>query len=134
MVKGKVKLSVWVLPETKDKIAQFYKADNCTAPGPFVDKAVEFYAGFLTAQDASQYLPRVLDAVMDGHFKSMKNKLGRLLFKYAVEANISNHILAYDTDIDLEQLERLRNRSVREVQESNGEISFKDNLKFQKSV
>ena len=64
----------------------------------------------------------------------MKNKLGRLLFKYAVEANISNHILAYDTDIDLEQLERLRNRSVREVQESNGEISFKDNLKFQKSV
>ena len=62
------------------------------------------------------------------------SRIGRLLFKQAVEENIGNHILAADTDMDLETYEKLRSRSVREVKQTNGEISFKDDLIFQKSL
>jgi hypothetical protein len=63
-----------------------------------------------------------------------EDRMARLMFKYAVEQNISNHILAADTDLDLETYDKLRARSVREVKETNGSISFKDDLKFQKSL
>ena len=54
--------------------------------------------------------------------------------KLAVESNIGNHILAADTDMDVLTYEKLRGRSVREVQQTNGKISFKDDLIFQKSL
>lgn len=36
--------------------------------------------------------------------------------------------------MDLETYEKLRSRSIREVKQTNGEISFKDDLIFQKSL
>ena len=41
---------------------------------------------------------------------------------------------AADTDIDLDTYEKLRARSVREVRETGGSISFQDDLVFQKSL
>ena len=111
-----------------------YKRDGCGTKNEFIEKAVHFYCGYLAADDASEYLPTVLSAVLVGSLESMKVKLGRLLFKQAVENNITNHIISYDSDIDIPTYEKLRARSVKEVQETNGEISFLDDLRFQKSV
>lgn len=72
--------------------------------------------------------------MLDAKLDLLGNRIGRLLFKAAVEQNMANHILAADTDIDDATLERLRGRSVREVRETNGQISFKDDLHFQRSV
>ena len=44
------------------------------------------------------------------------------------------HLLAEDTDMDKRDYELLRGRSVREVKSTNGGISFKDALDFQKTV
>ncbi len=134
MVIGKEKFTLWISPDAKAKVDYFYKQDNCRSQSEFIEKAVEFYAGYLHTQKASAYLPRVLRDVLEGQFSIVKKKLGRLIFKQAVETNITNHIIAHDTDIDYEQFERLRYRSVREVSQTNGEISFKDDLKFQKEV
>ena len=111
-----------------------YKRDGCGTKNEFIEKAVHFYCGYLAADDASEYLPTVLSAVLVGSLESMKVKLGRLLFKQAVENNITNHIISFDSDIDIPTYEKLRARSVKEVQETNGEISFLDDLRFQKSV
>ncbi len=111
-----------------------YKRDGCGTRNEFIEKAVHFYCGYLAADDASEYLPTVLSAVLVGSLESMKVKLGRLLFKQAVENNITNHLISFDSDIDIPTYEKLRARSVREVKETNGEISFLDDLKFQKRL
>ncbi len=111
-----------------------YKQDGCGTKNEFIEKAVHFYCGYLATENASEYLPKVLSTMLVESVESMKRKLGRLLFKMAVENNITNHIIAYDTDIDKPSYERLRSRSVQEVQQTNGEISFLDEIKFQKSV
>ncbi len=111
-----------------------YKRDGCGTMNEFIEKAVHFYCGYLAADDASEYLPTVLSAVLVGSLESMKVKLGRLLFKQAVENNITNHLISFDSDIDIPTYEKLRARSVREVKETNGEISFLDDLKFQKRL
>jgi hypothetical protein len=72
--------------------------------------------------------------VLQGTLGIFADRIGKLLFKLAVESNIGNHILAADTDMDVETYERLRNRSLREVKQTHGEISFEDDLIFQKSL
>ena len=75
-----------------------------------------------------------MSEVLSGAIGVFGDRIGKLLFKLAVESNITNHILAADTDIDLDTYEKLRARSVREVRETGGSISFQDDLVFQKSL
>ena len=44
------------------------------------------------------------------------------------------NILAADINADLDDMEKLRSRCVREVKQINGEIKFKDALKYQKGL
>ena len=131
---GKQKHGFWLIPETKNKIEIYYKIDNCKSQSKFLEKAVNFYIGYVCTENASAFLPRVLSDVLEGKFAVLKKKLGRMLFKHSVEMNLTNHILCADTDIDVPTYQHLRNRSVREVQETNGELTFEDALRFQKSV
>ena len=134
MVEGKIKFPLWLAPETKEIVAESFQKDNCKSMSEFIEKAILFYDGYLHARRAEYYLPRVLGSVLQGTLGVFADRIGKLLFKQAVECNIGNHILAADTDMDLDTYERLRNRSLREVKETHGEISFKDDLIFQKSL
>lgn len=134
MVEGKIKFPLWIAPETKEIVAESFRQDNCKSMSEFIEKAVLFYNGYLHARYAKYYLPRVLGSVLQGTLGMFADRIGRLLFKLAVESNIGNHILAADTDMDVETYERLHNRSLREVKQTHGEISFKDDLIFQKSL
>lgn len=134
MVKDKVKFTLWLSPEMRKEVELAYREDNCASQSEFIEKAIKFYSGYLHAQKASEYLPRVLSEVLEGKFAVIKKKLGRIMFKHSVETNIINHILCADTDIDQQTYEHLRNRSVREVLETNGELKFDDALRFQKGI
>lgn len=60
--------------------------------------------------------------------------MGRLLFKLAVEQGVSANVLASVSDIDLDTMEKVRSRCVREIKQINGEIKFEDALKYQKGL
>lgn len=130
----KQRYGLWASEETMRIADENYRYDNCKCRSDFIEKAVRFYAGYLHTKRAADYLPRVLTDVLTGAVSVLCDRIGKLLFKLAVESNIGNHILAADTDMDVETYERLRNRSVREVKQTHGEISFKDDLIFQKSL
>lgn len=134
MVEGKIKFPLWIAPETKEIVAESFQKDNCKSMSEFIEKAILFYNGYLHARHAEYYLPRVLGSVLQGTLGLFGDRIGKLMFKQAVECNITNHIIAADTDMDLDTYERLRGRSLREVKQTKGEISFEDDLIFQKSL
>lgn len=134
MVEGKIKFPLWIAPETKEIVAESFQKDNCKSMSEFIERAILFYNGYLHARHAEYYLPRVLGSVLQGTLGLFGNRIGKLLFKQAVECNITNHIIAADTDMDLDTYERLRGRSLREVKQTKGEISFEEDLIFQKSL
>ena len=131
---NKVKFALWFAPETRQIVEDNYKDDGCKSMGEYIEKAILFYTGYRDAVHAEYYLPDVLNNVLNRVARDFGNRIGSLLFKLAVESNIGNHILAADTDMDLDTYEKLRGRSVREVKETQGKISFKDDLIFQKSL
>ena len=126
--------TVWLPDDAWEDVVNHYRADNCATQNEYIEKAIRFYTGYLNAEQANSFLPHVLSDILEGKLDMLGHRIGKQLFKLAVECNISNHILAADTDMDVPTYERLRGRSVREVKETNGRISFKDDLIFQRSV
>ena len=71
---------------------------------------------------------------MEGKLDALGSRMGRLLFKLAVEQSMTANILASDINAGLDEVEKLRIRCVREVKQINGEIKFEDALKYQKGL
>ena len=134
MVKGKQKATIFLTPSMKKKIEENYRADNCRSQSEFVEKAVDFYLGYLNTKNASAFLPEVLSTILIGIMDDFAQRMGRMLYKLSVEQNLCNHILTADTDMDQRTYQLMRGRSVREVDSTNGRITFKEVLDFQRSV
>ena len=132
MSEHKEKKSYYFGPKTIKRIDDKYIDDNCATRSEFVERAVNFYCGYLDAKSADAYLPSVLASTLEGHLNLFADRAGRLLFKTAVELDMVMNIIAADTDIDYQTLDKLRGKSVRDVKATNGQIGFKEALKFQK--
>ncbi len=130
----KDKYAFWLTPETKAEVARLYTEDNCASQSEFVEKALQFYCGYVRTKGDQSYLPRILSDELEGTIGIMANRIGRLLFKQSVELGILSHIIAADTDVDQATLQRLRGRCVNDVKQTNGQIEFKDILQFQREA
>lgn len=134
MVIGKEKFALWITPEAKKEVEAHYKQDNCKSQSEYIEKAVRFYSSYLDTKHAEEYLPRVLSDVLEGKLGSFGKRMGHLLFKQSVEQDIMANLFAYDIDVSLDTLQKLRVRCVKNVKETNGEIDFQDALRFQKGI
>ena len=134
MKEEKTRFPFYVRNSTMDVVKETYRQDSCKSQSEFIEKAILFYAGYLHTKQAANFLPRVLSDILISGFGNFGDRMGKLMFKQAVEANILNHIIAADSDMDWDTYERLRIRSLREVQQTNGEISFGNDLIFQKEL
>ena len=122
------KHSVWLSKSAWTEVESRYRRDNCSTRNEFIEKAIRFYSGYLDAESADAYLPRVLADVLEG------KRMGHLLFKLSVDQNLMGNILAADIEIDPDELRKARVRCVKEVKETNGEISFEDTVRYQKGA
>ena len=91
MVKGKEKFALWITPECKQLVDDCYADDQCQSRSEYIEKAILFYTGFLYAEKADRYLPKVLQQILSGTLERFAERIGRQLFKLAVEQNVNNH-------------------------------------------
>ena len=133
MVKGKQKFALWLTPEAKQQIEKHYREDNCRSQSEYIEKAVKFYSGYLDTENADEYLPRVLSDVLEGKLGAMGKRMGHLLFKLAVEQDLFANIASAVWEVDLDTVEKLRARCVRNVQRTNGEVKLEDAVRYQRS-
>ena len=126
--------TVWLEPAAWDMVEKHYHGDNCTRKNEYIEKAIRFYSGYLDAEGADEYLPRVLAEVLEGKLNALGGRIGRLLFKLAVEQDMNANILAALAEVDLDDVDHLRGQSVQRVKHINGEISFEDALRVQKRL
>lgn len=132
MFENKKKFPLWARPETLDKVESIYREDNCRSRSEFIEKAIEFYYGYLTSEDKKSYLPSVVTSTLKSIVAESDNRQNRMLFKLAVEIAILQNLIAATQEIDPLSLERLRGECVKEVKRLNGSFSFEDALDWQK--
>ena len=128
----KRRFQLWVMPSTLELADQYYRSDNSASRSEFIEKAIQFYAGYVSSQQNQDYLARVIPATVKGIVDESSNRMGRLLFKMAVELAVIENILAAVCEVDRQELKRLRGQCVEEIKSTNGMISFEQALQWQK--
>ena len=129
-----MKKGFWLSEDLNEEIDIYLQLDNCSSRSEFVENALRFYIGYLNTKNAGAFLPETLSAMMTGTLDYYVGRIGSLLFKQGVDLHVLSQIIAYDTDIDEGEYQRLRGKAIRDMKRTNGRISFKDALDFQKSV
>ena len=131
MNEDKKRHTVWLTPDAWSQVETSYTKDNCTTKNEYIEKAIRFYTGYLNTQNAASYLPRVLADVLDGKLGALGTRIGKLLFKLAVEQDMIANITAAVNEVHLDDVERLRARCIKEIRQTNGVIDLEDAVRYQ---
>ncbi len=67
---NKIKFHLWLYPKTMEEVNYRFEGDNCGSRSEFIEKAINFYIGFLKQEKNVNYLsPRItssVEAVING--------------------------------------------------------------------
>ena len=128
----KIRIPLWIYPSTEEEVKNVYESDNCKSSSEFIEKAINFYIGFLKSEDNVNYLsPRITSSV-DAVVHGAEQRINRNLFKIAVELGKVAHAVAAANDVDEDTMRELHAMCVDEVRHINGVINFESAVEFQK--
>ena len=133
MATEKNKYTIWMYPETWEKVKELYKEAGCPRKSDFIEQAVRFYVGYLTAENKANFLPNMFLSNMRNIVRESDNRNNRMLFKLAVEIAMVENILANLSKYDPLSVERLRGQCIEEVKGINGMMQFEDAVDWQES-
>ena len=128
----KRKFALWIRPSLLEEVNSLYKSDNCASRSEFMEKALRFYMGYLNCNRSQDYLAQVIPSTVKGIMDDTANRMGRLLFKMAVEQAVTENILAAVCEVDPQDVTRLRGQCIEEIRKTNGLLSFDKALSWQK--
>ena len=128
---NKIRIPVYVYPDLLRRMDSWVGADDNGSRSEFINDAVRFYLGYLTAEDMTEYLNATLVAVIRGAIEDSLNRLGRMVFKWCVELNMALHMIAAHFGVPRMDRDGLRAFAEDEVRRSNGRISFDHALDVQ---
>ena len=126
MPRNKIKFALRIAPETQQLVKDLCPRDNCQTQNEFIERAIRFYAGYVSGKEAAAYLPPALVSAMRGTIQDSEGRICRLLFKLAVEMDMMMNVLAAGLEIPEEQIERLRPQCVRNVKQTGGSVTLRD--------
>lgn len=131
--KEKERLSIYLYPETLEKVKELYRRDDCRTQSQFIEKALRFYITRLVSGENESYLPTAMLSTMKNIVAESENKISRTFFKVAVELAMVQNCFAYShKDITAESLARLRESVEHEVKCTNGMLKLEDAVEWQK--
>lgn len=122
-------MPVWLYPSDIDRLEKIYASDNCKTKSEFIEKAIDFYIGYLNSDKDQDYWCDILSKVMQAMLTNTENHIARLQFKQAVELSQLCHVIAPLCQLSSDDLETLHTNCVNEVKSTNGMLDFSKALK-----
>ena len=131
--KDKVKFIAHLYPETVKTVDDMFRQADCRSRSEFIEQAIRYYVGYLTANDDTSYLPIAMLSTMKSIVAESENKISRTFYKVAVELAMVQNCFAYShKDITVESLARLRESVEDVVKSTNGMLKLEDAVEWQK--
>lgn len=129
--KDKEKFALWVRPTTMQGVRENYRADNCRSQSEFIENAILFYLGYLTAENPKSFLPSMFLSTMKGIVAESDNRTSGLLFKIAVELAILQNLIAATNEVDELTMTKLRGECIKEVKKIHGIFTMEKAMDWQ---
>ena len=126
---GKEKFAFYLSPEKKAVLERRYQEDGSRSMTAFIERAVDFYLDYLSANSAGLFLPASIKSYLDGRLGQLEDRLANLTFRQAVEQDMVAGILADAYQFSVEDLRRRRAESIQNVKKTNGRISLEQRVR-----
>ena len=125
----KEKFPLYLSPEKKAILERRYQEDGSRSITAFIERAVDFYLDYLSANNAGLFLPTSIKSYLDGRMGQLEERLSSIAFRQAVEQDMVAGILADAYQFSSEDLRRRRAESVQNVKKTNGRISLEQRVR-----
>ena len=132
MPEEKTRIHTRITADTERKIAAAIPLANCQSQNEFVEKALQFYCDYLTAEDCTTVLPPIYLSALKATIQSTEDRISRLMFKQAVEMDMVMNVLAYGMEISDDTLRDLRGHCVQNVKKTNGTVTLDKAVEYQR--
>ena len=137
MSENKDRLNFRMKPETAEKLEHWYKADHCSSRNEFVEKAVNYYADALAAENSTT-LPVAIQTAIDGRLKLLEDRMASILYKQTVEMDMAISILKQTVEmdsvnVDESVLRQERAKSVATIKRTHGRLRMEQKLREQEN-
>lgn len=103
--------------------------DDCRSRNEFIEKAIKYYAGYLSADKNKLVLGEQIQKLVESSVKSSERRISNQTFRIAVELAKLQMINALYYQIDEEMLIEIHNICEKEVKNINGVFSIEDMIK-----
>ena len=122
-----------IKPSVLEKVESIYRDTGCKTRADFIEKAIEFYCGYLSSEKDQSYLPGAVVAALQGTISQLERGMCLQLHKVAVELYCVENLMVATSggDITLDQLHKLRKRANTAVRENGGILSLADAYRYQ---
>lgn len=129
MKENKVKFALYLPPEKKAALERRYREEGCRSITAFIEKAIDFYLGYLDANSAGAFLTKEIHSAIDGRLGIFEDRMAKLLYKLTVEMDMGMAVALDCIQIDADYLRKLRLNNVRSVKATNGLLTFEQKVK-----
>ena len=125
----KVKFALYLPSEKKAELERRYREDGCRSLTAFIEKAIDFYLGYLDANGTGAFLPKEIQSAIDGRLGMFEDRISKLLYKLVVEMDMGMSAAIECVGIDSGYLRKLRSDSVKNVKATNGLLTFEQKVR-----
>lgn len=125
------KLAVRLAPEIRERLDRCYTLDGSKSRRQYIENAIQFYTDYLEMTSGSTLLPKEVSAAIDGRLGMFENRIASLLYKQTVEMDMVLNTVAGCVNLDEEYLQHQRARSIANVKQTNGRLSFESIVRGQ---
>ena len=127
----KRRFPLYMTAEHDAEINEFVDNGYAKSQNDFINKAIEFYIGYLRNEKNTDYIAPILSSILKSQMTDIERNLSEIIFKLAVEVAKQNHLLSLGLRIGEEDLIDLNDRCCRDVASNNGIIQFEDAYRYQ---
>lgn len=127
----KHKFPLYISCSTEAEIEEFVKDGYSKSKNAFINKAIEFYMGYLRNEKNTDYIAPILSSVIKSQMNDATRNVSEMIFKLAVEVAKQNHIAVSRGYISEEVLESLNDMCCRDVALNNGRVQFENAYRYQ---
>ena len=125
----KEKFALYLTPEKKARLERRYQEDGSRSITGFIERAIDFYLDYLSANNAGLFLPTSIQSYLDGRVGQTENKMASLAYKQAVEMDMAMSILLQSLNVSEEVLRQERAKSIAAVKRTNGRLRLEQKLR-----
>lgn len=127
----KYRFPVYIPSEQNAEIDVYVDNGYAKSKNDFINKAIEFYIGYLRNEKNIDYIAPILSSILKSQMTDIERNLSEIIFKLAVEVAKQNHIAVSRGELDENTLYRLNDMCCRDVALNNGRVQFENAYRYQ---